>query len=454
MDTDLLKSQFPRDFIWGAATAAFQIEGGRDADGKGRSIWDSFCENPANTADGSSGEIACDHYNRLEEDLDLIESLGLNAYRFSMSWPRVQAKGQGEWNEAGFAFYEKLIEGLVSRGIQAHLTLYHWDLPQALQDVGGWANRDTCHAFVKYACEVERRFGHLLASITTHNEPWVVAFLGHEQGIFAPGLRSRKIAFQVAHHLLLSHGMALRAMREQGCKTPLGIVLNQSPIYPATDSAADVFKAQIDDGLIVRWYMDALLHGSYPEDVIQFIGADAPDVEPTDMAQIKQPLDFIGINYYTRNYASTGNPWDVHASGNDVTDMGWEVYPAGITELLCRLHQDYSLPQILITENGAAYKDELIQGRVHDDKRVSYLREHIRAVKVAMDQGVNVGGYFAWSLLDNFEWASGYTKRFGIVYVDYSTQKRYLKDSAFWYQHFLCGVARGQYQSEKDLQTV
>jgi beta-glucosidase len=271
----------------------------------------------------------------------------------------------------------------------------------------------------------------------------VVAFLGHEQGIFAPGIKDKKMAFQVAHHLLLSHGMAVQAMRQQGSKTKLGIVLNQSPMHPATDSQADADKTRIDDGLIVRWYMDALLEGDYPADVLDAIGADAPDRMPGDMQLIKQSLDFIGINYYTRGVSSAAGPWDVHASGNEVTDMGWEVYPEGLTELLCRLNTDYTLPEILITENGAAFKDELLNGRVHDVQRVNYLRDHIQAVKTAMDRGVNVGGYFAWSLLDNFEWASGYTKRFGIVYVDYSTQERIMKDSAFWYQQFLCGASRG-----------
>lgn len=454
MNNDLTRDAFAPDFIWGVATSAFQIEGGYDANGKGPSIWDTFCENPANTADGSDGKTACEHLKNWSEDLDLIESLGVNAYRFSISWPRVQPLGEGAWNEEGFSFYENLLRGLKARGIAAHLTLYHWDLPQALQDKGGWANREVCDAFTRYAKEVAKRFGDNLASITTHNEPWVVAVLGHEQGIFAPGLKSKKIAFQVAHHLLLSHGMAIRAIREQGCKAKLGIVLNQSPIYPATNHPNDIFKARIDDGLVVRWYMDPLLKGFYPQDVLDFIGDDAPSVIAGDMALIQQPIDFIGINYYTRNFSSSGNPWDIKASGNEVTDMGWEVYPKGLTELLCRLNTDYVLPEILITENGAAFKDKLVRGRVHDERRVAYLRDHIQAVKAAIDEGVNVGGYFAWSLMDNFEWASGYAKRFGIVYVDYTTQERHLKDSAIWYQRFLNGTQSGKHQAETNYQTV
>jgi beta-glucosidase len=431
------RQHFPDDFIWGVATSSFQIEGAHLADGKGPSVWDTFCEVKGKIADGSNGHVACEHYQRWPEDVQLIADLGVNAYRFSMSWPRVQPDGQGAWNEAGFAFYDRLIDALSARGIALHLTLNHWDLPQALQDQGGWANRETCAHFTRYATEVARRFGSRLASICTHNEPWVIAILGYEQGIFAPGIQSRSQAMQAVHHLLLSHGMACQAMRGLGLTTPMGIVLNLSPIYPASQSPEDLAKAKLDDGLILRLYMDALYRGSYPQDVISHLAEDAPQVQAGDMATIAQPLDFLGVNYYTRNFSSSGNPWDVASTGNQVTDMGWEVYPQGLTELLCRLHQDYQPKLLLVTENGAAFKDEYKDGVINDTQRLDYVRDHIAATYAARQQGVPVGGYFAWSLMDNFEWASGYAKRFGLVHVNFETQQRTLKNSALWYQQFL-----------------
>ena len=265
------RSDFPAGFTWGVATSSFQIEGAGQQDGRGPSIWDTFCDEPGRIADQSNGLVACDHYNRLEADLDLIASLGVTAYRFSVAWPRVQPLGHGPWNEAGFAFYERLVDGLAQRGIEAYLTLYHWDLPQALQEQGGWNNREICQHFCNYACEVVRRLGDRVHTIATHNEPWVVSILGHETGIFAPGLQDRKVAYQVGHHLLVSHGMAVRAMREMGFCKPIGIVLNQSPIYPATDAPEDVAKARLDDGIVVRWYMDPLFKGAYPADVLAWL---------------------------------------------------------------------------------------------------------------------------------------------------------------------------------------
>ncbi len=430
---------FPKDFKWGVATSSFQIEGAHDRDGKGPSIWDTFCEVEGKIADASNGHVACDHYERWPEDIELISRLGVNAYRFSMSWPRVQPDGQGAWNEAGFAFYDQLISALAQRGIEMHLTLNHWDLPQALQEKGGWASREVCVHFERYAVEVARRFGHRVHSICTHNEPWVIAILGYEQGIFPPGMQSRKQAMRAVHHLLLSHGMAVKAMRGLGLTTAMGIVLNLSPIYPASDDPQDVAKSKIDDGLILRLYMDALFKGEYPQDVIDHLGDDAPPVQPGDLATIAQHNDFLGVNYYTRNFSSSGNPWDVSSTGNTVTDMGWEVYPQGLTELLCRLHHDYQPERLWVTENGSAFKDQVIDGEVNDPQRLAYLRDHITATYEAMAQGVPVEAYFAWSLMDNFEWASGYAKRFGLVHVDFATQKRTFKNSALWYQNFLLG---------------
>ncbi len=429
--------RFPPGFVWGVATSAYQIEGAATADGKGASIWDVFCRQPGAIADGSNGDTACDHVQRLEEDLDLIAALEVDAYRFSVSWPRVQPLGQGAWNEAGLRFYERLVDGLIARGVQPWLTLNHWDLPQALQDLGGWANRATVQHFVDYALGVHHRLGRRVAAITTHNEPWVVARLGHEDGVFAPGLRSRTTATQVAHHLLLSHGLALQALRADGCQARLGIVLNLSPVQPATNNPADLARAQLEDGLLLRWYMNPLLRGSYPLDVLQHLGSDAPEVLPDDMAAINTPMDFLGINYYSRAVVGAEAPFDVTRSGLPLTDMGWEVYPEGLTDLLLRLHRDYPLPPVFVTENGAAFPDALVAGRVRDHERADYIASHIAAVGAALGQGVPMAGYMVWSLMDNFEWASGYAKRFGIVHVDNATQRRTAKDSAHWYRHFL-----------------
>jgi len=436
--------RFPDGFVWGVATSAFQIEGAAQADGKGESIWDRFCRQPGAIADASNGDIACDHYHRLDADLDLIAGLGVDAYRFSVSWPRVQPDGQGAFNEAGLAFYERLIDGLVARGIKPYLTLNHWDLPQALQDQGGWASRDTVHRFVAYARHVAARLGERVVAITTHNEPWVMAVLGHESGIFAPGIRHRGTAIQVAHHLLLSHGLALQALRADGCRARLGIVLNLSPIGPATPSPDDVAAARLEDGRNARWYLDPLLRGEYPADVWQHLGGDVPQVQPGDLAAIATPMDFLGINYYTRGVVSASGAWSAQTSGKRLTDMGWEIVPEGLTELLLRLHRDWTCPPLYIMENGAAFADTVIDGpdgapsrRIHDVDRSDYIASHIAAVGDALAQGVPMAGYMVWSLMDNFEWASGYAKRFGIVHVDYATQVRTPKDSYLWYRDFL-----------------
>ena len=428
---------FPPDFVWGVATSSFQIEGAADADGKGPSIWDRFCRQPGTIADGSNGDVACDHYHRWSGDLDLVQQLGVDAYRFSVSWPRVRPSGSGDWNLAGLGFYERLVDGLLERGIKPYLTLNHWDLPEALQARGGWADRDTVHRFVEYALGMHAALGDRVAAITTHNEPWVMAVLGHETGLFAPGLKHRATAMQVAHHLLLSHGLAVQALRFEGCRAKLGIVLNLAPVQPASDSEADRTAARLEDGKLLRWYMDPLFKGSYPLDVLAHLGADAPQVQPGDLADINTPMDFLGLNYYSRTVVSAAGPWDVHSSGREITDMGWEVYPEGLTELLLRLHRDYPVPPLYVTENGGAFRDELRDGRVQDEGRTRYIREHIAAVGEALRQGVKMEGYMVWSLMDNFEWASGYEKRFGIVHVDYATQRRTLKDSALWYRDFL-----------------
>ncbi len=437
IDSAALAARFPSDFTWGVATSAFQIEGAAREDGRGDSIWDVFCRRPGAIADASDGVVACDHYHLWQGDLDIVARLGVNAYRFSVSWPRVQPQGRGAWNPKGLDFYDRLVDGLLQRGIAPHLTLNHWDLPQALQDGGGWAARDTVHHFVDYALEMHRRLGDRVRSLTTHNEPFVQAVLGNETGIFAPGLQQRGVATQVAHHLLLSHGMALRALRAAGAQCELGIVLNLSPVQAASDSEQDRARARLEDGRLVRWYMDPLFHGRYPDDVLADLGPDAPVVAEGDLGIIATPMDFLGVNYYSRNVFSAGGMVEPQALGAETTDMGWEIYPAGLTELLCRLHRDYPVPALYVTENGAAFRDELQGGRVDDAPRVRYVAEHIAAAGAALAAGVPLKGFMVWSLLDNFEWASGYAKRFGIVHVDYATQQRTPKASANWYRDFL-----------------
>ncbi|ATQ74409.1 beta-glucosidase [Massilia violaceinigra] len=430
-------NHYPADFTWGVATSAFQIEGGANADGKGPSIWDTFCLNPNNIKDQSDGTVACDHYNRYREDVGLISSLGVDAYRFSMAWARVQPSGKGAWNEAGFGFYDRLLDELAAKDVKAHLTLYHWDLPQGLQDDGGWLNRDTAHRFADYAHEVARRFGNRIDAIATHNEPWCSANLGYGNAQFAPGVADARQAIQVSHHLLLSHGLAMTSMRAAAASAQLGIVLNQWTADPATDSELDRTMAELEYARSVQWFMDPIFKGRYPELALRAHGANAPVVHDGDMAAIAQPIDFLGVNYYFRSFCSAETPPRTPPGKLGFTDMGWEIYPQGLTELLVKLNAEYMLPPIYITENGMANPDAVTDGKVSDPARIAYVRMHLDALKAAMEQGVDVRGYFLWSLLDNFEWNSGYAKRFGIVHVDYATQERTLKDSAIWYRDFL-----------------
>ena len=429
----------PPSFTLGAATSAAQIEGTASDDGKGPSIWDAFCATPGKIKDGSDIRVACDHLHRMPEDVERMQWLGLDAYRFSFAWPRVQPLGQGAWNEKGFDFYDRLIDTLLAKGIAPHATLHHWDLPQALQEsVGGWQSRHTAYRFADYAAEVLRRFGDRLAAVATLNEPWCVATLGYERGQFAPGLKDRRASMQVSHHLLLGHGLAMQAMRTLGKPAQLGIVLNHTPAVAAERTHADQQAARIHDGLDVRWYMDPIFRGAYPADAIEHLGADAPVVEPGDMALIRQPLDFLGINLYTRHWTSTRVPPLPAPAPNGVNDMGWEIVPDILTQHLVRITRDYMPPPILITENGMANADVVsADGSIEDTPRVAYLQGHLAAVEKAIALGADVRGYFYWSLLDNFEWDSGYAKRFGLFRVDYPTQARTPKASARWYRDFI-----------------
>jgi beta-glucosidase len=428
-----MKYTFPESFLWGVATAAYQIEGAWDADGKGESIWDRFSHTPGKIEDGSTGDVACDHYHRFPEDIALMHQLGLQAYRFSISWPRVLPAGRGRVNPPGLAFYDRLVDGLLEAGIQPFLTLYHWDLPYALYQAGGWVSRDTCHLFADYAALMAKRLGDRVKYWTTLNEPWVVAMMGYKSGEHAPGLQDAETAYQVTHHLLVAHALALQAMRAINPALQLGIVLSQWAVDPASDDPADVAAARKLWDRGERIYLDALFKAHYPWQTSEmFIDAE-PAIKAGDMALIAQKLDYLGLNYYSRTVVSAQgiiNP----IPGSEYTEMGWEVCAPALRRLLNQLHCEYRLPPIYITENGAAFQDEISpDGSIHDLRRLDYIRQHLIQTRLAMQDGVDVRGYFAWSLTDNFEWAYGFTKRFGLIHVDYDTQKRAIKDSGAWY---------------------
>jgi beta-glucosidase len=429
--------QFPEGFVWGTATASVQIEGGRST--RGDCIWDDFCRLPGKVANGDTADVADDHCNLFRQDVGLMASLGVKAYRFSVSWPRILPTGVGDVNPQGLDFYDHLVDALLQAGIEPYVTLYHWDLPSALQRVGGWVARDTAYRYADYVAIVAQRLGDRVHRWITHNEPWVAAFLGHQLGIHAPGWQDLGAALQVAHHLHLSHGLAVPILRQRGDgQTRVGITLNFTPAYPATEARADVAAARRADGYAHRWFTDPIFKGSYPQDMWAAFDPFVPRVAPGDMALIAQPLDFLGVNYYTRQVVQQQpGAWLEYAAlhpNGEYTAMDWEVYPQAFTDLLVRLQEDYHPREMYITENGCAYEDILdSDGQVHDTQRIAYLQQHFRAARRAIDLGVPLKGYFVWSLMDNFEWAYGYTRRFGLVYVDYSTQRRILKDSARYY---------------------
>jgi len=434
--------RFPKGFVWGAATASYQIEGGHDEGGKGESIWDRFCRTPGKVLGGDTGDVACDHYHLWKEDIKLMGRLGFKGYRFSVAWPRIFPEGKGRVNQVGLDFYDRLVDGLLKAGITPFATLYHWDLPQKLQDEGGWPNRDVAHYFRDYVAEVSKRLGDRVNQWITHNEPWVAAFLGYAMGIHAPGVKDPGAALKASHHLLLSHGEALKAIREnRSKKTKVGITLNLAPIHPASDSDEDKMAARRFDGQLNRWFLDPIFKGSYPEDMIALYGEAAPQVQSGDMELISTEIDFLGVNYYFRSVVKH-DPQDqylqassIKPEGRQYTEMGWEIYPEGLYEILKRVHDDYGAPTMYVTENGAAFADMIDEkGKVDDQKRVDYLREHFIQVRRAIKDGVDLKGYFVWSLMDNFEWAYGYSRRFGIVHVDYISEKRTVKKSGSWYK--------------------
>jgi beta-glucosidase len=433
-------------FVWGAATAAFQIEGATKVDGRGESIWDRFAATEGKVEHGDTGDPACEHYYRWRDDLDLMQSLGLEGYRFSISWPRIQATGRGPANARGLDFYRELVEGMLERGIRPLATLYHWDLPQALEDEGGWASRDIVDRFAEYAAILYDHLGDLVSDWITHNEPWVTSFLGYAYGTKAPGVTEWPAALRAAHHSLLAHGAAVEVYRDGGRTGNVGITLDLTVANPASESPEDVAAAARLDGYHNRWFLDPVFRGSYPGDMVELYEERVGTidfVEDGDLERIAQPTDFLGINFYRPNLVAHSDDEPVLGFvevGQDAehTAMGWPIVPSAFTELLVRLERDYGGVPFVITENGAAFDDKLNGADVvEDDRRVAYLAGHIEAVERAREQGVDVRGYYVWSLLDNFEWEHGYGQRFGIVFVDFETQRRIPKRSALWYRDLI-----------------
>ena len=438
---------FPDGFVWGTATASYQIEGGKDQDGKGESVWDRFAATPGKIADGTTGAVACDHYHLYASDFDLMKELGLRSYRFSIAWPRIVPDGSGAVNQKGLAFYDRLVDAMLERGIRPFATLFHWDLPQALQDRGGWTNRATADAFARYADQVTKKLGDRVKDWMTHNEPWVVAFVGHLFGDHAPGLRDLRTALAAAHGILLSHGMAVPVIRANSRGASVGIVHNLEWVEPASPREEDVAAAMRHDGMFNRWFLDPVFRGRYPGDMTAWFGPDVPQYRPGDMETIAAPIDFLGVNYYTRRImahdpagrSSEGRgviaARQVHWPFTPRADFEeWEVAPEGLYRTLMRVAREYRPGFMYVTESGTSLPDApAADGAVHDPVRLRYVARHAAAVHQAAADGADVRGYFLWSFMDNFEWGLGFSKRFGITYVDYATQKRTVKDSGRWY---------------------
>jgi len=435
---------FPSGFLWGAATASYQIEGGVGEGGRGASIWDRFSHTPGNIEGGATGDIAADHYHRFGEDVGLMADLGLDAYRFSIAWPRLFPDGGGQLNRAGLDFYERLVDRLLERGIAPMATLYHWDLPQALQDRhGGWVSRDTASRFADYATAAFGALGDRVGHWVTLNEPWVSAFVGHHEGRHAPGVHDLTSALRAAHHLYLGHAAAVVSFRTLGLPGEIGITLNLNPADPASERAEDEQAAILCDGNLNRWFLDPLFRASYPADMVEHylaLGADLGFIESGDLATMAQPLDFLGVNYYFRNIVSAtkdGLGFEAaraRVGDADLSNIGWAITPDGLRDILGRVRRDYSTLPTYVTENGIALDDTVgPDGAVHDPRRIDYLAGHIAAAEAAIADGTDLRGYFVWSLLDNFEWGLGYRPRFGLVFVDYTTQARVPKSSAAWY---------------------
>jgi beta-glucosidase len=434
---------FPADFLWGAATAAYQIEGAVQEDGRGESIWDRFSHTPGATEDGATGDIACDHYHRWPEDLDRMAEVGLTSYRFSIAWPRIYPDGGGTLNQRGLDFYARLVDGLLERGIAPMATLYHWDLPQALETrLGGWAARETSERFADYAATVFGALGDRVPYWVTINEPWVAAYIGYYSGRHAPGQQDLAKAVRASHHLLLGHARAVQVYRSLGLPGRIGITLDLQTAGPDSDTEEDRRAAELGDGYTNRWFLDPLLRGRYPQDVLDLFrdtGAPLDAVESGDLESIAAPIDFLGVNFYMRRlFRATkeglGFAERLAREGQETTEMGWAIVPDALAEQLARLRADYPKLPLYITENGMADREDPgADGAVHDPRRVDYLRRHLAVVEDAIAAGSDLRGYFTWSWMDNFEWGFGYRPRFGLVHVDFETQARTLKDSARWY---------------------
>jgi beta-glucosidase len=442
----IARSDFAADFLWGCSTSAYQIEGGAAEGGRAESIWDRFCAQPGAIRDGSSGAVACDHYHRWPEDLDIARGLGLNAYRFSVAWPRIFGAPGAAPNQQGLDFYSRLVDGMLERGLDPWLTLYHWDLPQFLQDRGGWNERDTAYAFAEFAHTVSAHLGDRVKNWITHNEPWCTAIHGNFEGVHAPGVKDFKTALQVSHHVLLSHGLALPAIRANVPEAKVGIALSLHPLSAASGRAEDIAATTRHDGLRNRWFLDPLYGRGYPADILAYCGADAPVVLAGDLEAIAAPTDFLGVNYYFPEiieHAPDAAPVAARVVAPPHvprTAFGWEVSPEGLATLLRRIEDDYSPGVMYIPEHGSTYDDTVgADGEIADTERRDYLVRHLAAVRDAIAEGSQVKGYFAWSLLDNFEWAEGYVRRFGLTHVDFATQRRRLKQSGKWYRAFLNG---------------
>lgn len=441
--------RFPEGFLWGAATAAYQIEGAVTTDGRGQSVWDTFSHTEGKVANGETGDVACGHYQRMPSDVALMAELGLQTYRFSISWPRVMPDGRGDVNQPGIDFYRRLVDELLAHDIVPNATLFHWDLPQTLEDIGGFRSRDTVSWFADYAATMVDALDGV-QMWATFNEPWCYAYLGHASGVHAPGMVDPHAAVTVAHHELLAHGLALQSMRAERHELRLGMVLNAQPIRAEGVPPAPADQLRLIDAMQNRWWLDSMLHGTYPDDLLASFGHLADAIQPGDLGTIAQPLDWLGLNYYfdvllrgvaddesvpaLLNFPTSRGVTDAPIRAEH-TDMGWPLTPEGFTGLLVRLLDEYPhLPPIYITENGCAYDDPMVDGRCADPRRIAYLDRHLRALHDALQVGVDVRGYYQWSLMDNFEWALGYAKRFGLVHVDFDTLERTPRDSAWWYR--------------------
>ncbi|MEZ4519398.1 MAG: GH1 family beta-glucosidase [Chloroflexota bacterium] len=453
----MIHQDFPDDFLFGTATSAYQIEGGWNADGKGPSIWDAFTQERGKINGNHNGDTACNTYHDFDTDIRIMQQLGMQSYRFSISWPRVLPEGRGAINEAGLDYYDRLVDRLLEAGITPFATLFHWDLPLALEhDFGGFANRNCAFLFADYAGLMAGRLGDRVKHWITLNEPWVHATLGHLRGLHAPGHLNPWAYLRAIHHQLLGHGLATQRIKAEQPDASVGLSLNLAPVYPATDSDRDKAAAKLTDQFINGIYLNSIFKGFYPQLIWNKMRLFHPPIKPGDMEIISYPIDFLGINYYTRVVVKhawyipvyNARPANVamfalkeRFGGNSspgYNQMGWEIYPAGLFELLFRIKKEYGNPPIYITENGAAFNDVIeADGRIHDSKRQSFLEKHTAALLAAIRAGVDVRGYFVWSLLDNFEWAYGYDKRFGLVYVDFDTQERIIKDSGYWYQNLI-----------------